>query len=231
MPLYVEAGDKYMRRVSEALTWETVSVPVESVLTPFAVAQAGEGWAAIGEGPLSIITVAAHNVPLDEISLVRLSDPPPLNSRLPMRRPPRARRFPDRHLTPAVVLGVEANMDLQYAQGRLVGTCNGNRVDIELDVPAHRARVSGTFAGFAMSANWRLGDSSIQHHGTLRGRFADSTLTLTSEFHINGSVLQSAPLSGRFASHPIDRTDRPYPGRRLSTGSTIPARSTLPRSA
>jgi len=95
-------------------------------------------------------------------------------------------------------------MDLQYAQGRLVGTYNGNRVDIELDGPAHRARVSGIFAGLPMSVNWRLGGSSSQHHSTLHGRFADSTLTLTGEFHINGSIVQSASLSGRFAGVPIE---------------------------
>jgi hypothetical protein len=238
MPLYAEAGDEFMRRVSDTLTWETVSIPVESVLTPFAVAQVGEGWAAIGEGPLSIITVAAHNVALDEISLVRLSDLRYLNPRLPRRRPPRARRFPDRHLAPAVILGVEANMDLQYAQGRLVGTYNGNRVDIELDGPAHRARVSGIFAGLPMSVNWRLGGSSSQHHSTLHGRFADSTLTLTGEFHINGSIVQSASLSGRFAGVPIEAVIEAADGGSAITGrwpstatSPVPALLSSRRSA
>ena len=63
---------------SSDVGWATVSILAESVSMPFAVAQLGDGWAAVGEGPQSIITISAHKVPLEGIRLVRLPDPPHL---------------------------------------------------------------------------------------------------------------------------------------------------------
>jgi len=56
--------------------WETVAITVDGTPVDFAVTHLEGGWAAVGQGPQSTLTVAARGVALGEVSLVRLPDLP-----------------------------------------------------------------------------------------------------------------------------------------------------------
>jgi hypothetical protein len=71
--------------------WTSAVIPVDDTPVTFAVAVIGDGWAAIGQGPHSIITLASHRVGVADVALVRLADAMP---RFFPRRPPRPRWFP-----------------------------------------------------------------------------------------------------------------------------------------
>ena len=168
------------------LVWRSGSIAVE-VPTPFAVSVFADGWAAVGAGPLSVIAVSAHKVPLDGVTLVHLPDPAIPKFRQPGPRAVRARRFPDEYLTAPQDIST-TNVELSYDEGQLTGICmrrerrHGTRGPPE---PRQRLR---TFYGLGLSATWRLGDNYYEYpdvHSTLDGRVADQTVTLLGDFHLD----------------------------------------------
>jgi hypothetical protein len=154
-------------------------ISVDQAPTDFAVARVDDGWVAVGAGPLSIITIAAHKVPVGEISLERLPDLRHLPRAHRPVRSPRRRQFPPEALTAARDALGPANVDLTYAEDRLVGTYQGLDIDLELHVPHSRSRTSGLFAGSDMAATWQLGHNFSEHpevRSSLHGRFGDQTV-------------------------------------------------------
>jgi hypothetical protein len=204
--------------------WDPVSISVDGQPTAFTITDLGDGWAAVGQAPMSSITIAAYRFPPTDVALVRLPDLPTHMFRPRVPRPPRARRFPDEQLQAGKGPGDRDNVQLTYADRRLTGTFDGVSVDVALDVPRSHSTAIGHFAGSAISATWELGDNSTQHpdvKSTLHGRYADKNFTLNGRFHLDDDyTIESAEIIGNFAGEAVHASVQALDGG-LSDTSTV----------
>jgi hypothetical protein len=214
-PVRFEGVVRIDRDVQRA-SWDcTVILPVEGIPTRFEAARIDIGWAAVGHGPESIISVVALHVPETDIAIVRLPDMP---SGLPPLRPPRKprdRRFPDEYLYGAPPPPGEVNVYLSYDGRRLTGVVDWLAVDVAWD-RWHGA--SGVFAGTDVSAAWSSRNRSPEPgedpaagltviDQTLRGRFGDQVVSLTGEFHLDDAhTIDRAWIRGEVDGQPIQAT-------------------------
>ena len=188
--------------------WTPVIIRVDDVPTDFAVVSVDDGWAAVGKGPSSTIAIAARKIALGEFSLVRLPASSGRHRRPSRARPPRARSFPPEALTAPEDAFGPPNVELVYADDRLIGIYQDLAIDLELHVPHSHSRTSGRFAGSDVAATWQLGNNSCEHpdvRSSLHGRFADRTVTATGTFHLDEDwAIDSAVITGHVGNQAIE---------------------------
>ncbi|HZQ86963.1 MAG TPA: hypothetical protein VFA83_19105 [Acidimicrobiales bacterium] len=190
------------------IPWTQATLRVDAVPVEFDVMTAGEFWSGVAFLPDVYVTIDSRRVPVGEVALTRVTDPPPLEfGPLEMFRPPhpREKRFP--RTRPVGDVPDDKRVDLTYTDGHLTGTARGAQVELTLSVPASRATASGTFGGTSLKARWAIAPNAETHPdvpASLEGTFGQVTATLAGTFHLDpGFRFDHGAVTGDFGGDAV----------------------------
>ena len=197
----------------DELTWENVTIAVDGQPTPFQLCHVQDGWwVAVGRGADADLTLDSRHVPLAGLALVRVTDLPVPEPRLPLERPKTpARQFPADAGPAGVIIPGHARVDLTFERSRLLsGSVGGQPVRLDLNVPTHDGAAAGTFAGIPVAATWENGDNYRIYPDVpsdLEGSFAGQPVELHATFHLEpGYFFDQGTITGHIGAEDLDAT-------------------------
>ena len=197
----------------DELTWENVTIAVDGQPTPFQLCHVQDGWwVAVGRGADADLTLDSRHVPLAGLALVRVTDLPAPEPRLPLERPETpARQFPADAGPAGVIIPGHARVDLTFERSRLLsGSVGGQPVRLDLNVPTHNGAAAGTIAGIPVSATWENGDNYRIYPDVpsdLEGSFAGQPVELHATFHLEpGYFFDQGTITGHIGAEDLDAT-------------------------